>query len=50
LDQGPPRVKLGGNGTFSTRPVMPSDRTLPVPVASSGMCHIRTSGFLDLYA
>jgi hypothetical protein len=30
------RVKLGGNGTFSTRPVMPSDRTLPLLIASSG--------------
>ena len=31
-------VKLGGKGTFSTRPIMPNDRTLPVLTASSGMC------------
>ena len=27
--------------TFSTRPVIPNDQTLPVLTASSGMCHYR---------
>ncbi len=34
----PKRVKIGGKGTLSTRPVMPNDRTLPVLTASSAMC------------
>ena len=32
-------VKLGGKGTFSTRPVMLHDRTLRVLIASSDMCY-----------
>src|SRR6266536_899801 len=36
------RVKLGGQGSFSTRPVIPNDRTLPVLTASSGMCQQRS--------
>jgi hypothetical protein len=48
--RGPLRVKLGGKGTFSTRPIMPNDRTLPrrrhpekaVPTIScSGAAHGR---------
>jgi hypothetical protein len=34
----PFRVKLGGKGRFSIRPVMANDRTLPVLTASSEMC------------
>ncbi len=34
--------KLGGHGTFSTRPIMPNNRTLPGLTAFSGMCHLRT--------
>src|SRR6266566_1476183 len=34
--------KLGGHGTFSTRPIMPNNRTLPGLTAFSGMCHWRT--------
>jgi len=29
----PDRVKLGGKGASSTRPIMPNDRTLPVLTA-----------------
>jgi hypothetical protein len=32
------RVKLSGKDTFSTRPVMPKDRTLPTLIGSSEAC------------
>ncbi len=37
------RVKLGGKGTFSTRPVIHNDRTLPVPTVHTDLESYRGS-------